>query len=112
MMSTTRHRHHSPEEILAKLDRAAQLAQAGKLQTEIAEELGVSVMTLHRWRKPRRQRTAQTGTQIERGYAARERAIAELQLENSRLRRLVVDLLLEKARLEEEVGQKITQRET
>ena len=108
MMSATRHRHHSQQEISAKLDHAAQLAEGGKLQAEIARELGISVMTLHRWRKPMHQRTEQTRTPIQPGYEARERArLAELQLENSRLRRLATDFLLEKVRLEEEVGRRI-----
>jgi hypothetical protein len=62
-------------------------------------------MTLHRWRK------AELGPQptsvappeareSDRTRGADDR-IAELQLENSRLRRLVTDLLLEKVKLEE-----------
>jgi putative transposase len=65
-----------------KLARANDLATQGKLQSEIARTLGVSVMTLHRWHKA-------------------DDRIAELRLENSRLRRLVTDLLLEKIKLEE-----------
>src|SRR5262245_63078540 len=67
--------------------------------------LGVSVMTLHRWRK------AQPGPQ--RGFVAINGAgqpdrtpgggdrIAELQLENSRLRQLVTDILLETFKFKE-----------
>jgi len=67
--------------------------------------LRVSVMTLHRWRKalaepqPASAATHQgrqphlTDNDVER--------IAELQVENSRLRRLVTDLLLEKMTLDE-----------
>jgi hypothetical protein len=36
---------------LAKLAQANELATQGKLQSEIARTLGVSVMTLHRWHK-------------------------------------------------------------
>ena len=63
--------------------------------------LGVSVMTLHRWRKaqPGPQPAREAG-QPDRTRGGRDR-IAELQLENSRLRRLVTDLLLEKIKLEE-----------
>src|SRR6266481_2659643 len=90
-------KRHSKVEIATKLAHANNLATQGKLQSEIARALGVSVMTLHRWRK------APPGPQPDgpdrtRGGAGR---IAELQLENSRLRRLVTDLLLEKIRLEE-----------
>jgi len=42
---------HSRVEIATKLARANDLATQGKLQSEIARTLGVSVMTLHRWRK-------------------------------------------------------------
>src|SRR5262245_66100134 len=44
-------KRHSRVEIASKLAQANDLAAQGKLQTEIARTLGVSVMTLHRWRK-------------------------------------------------------------
>jgi putative transposase len=82
-------KRHSRVEIASKLTQAIDLATQGKLQSEIARTLGVSVMTLHRWRKaPPGPRPALV-------------RIAELQLENSRLRRLVTDLLLEKIKLEQ-----------
>jgi hypothetical protein len=59
------------------------------------------MMTLHRWRKASHepQPAYETGEPGQtRGGGDR---IAELQLENSRLRRLVTDLLLEKIKLEE-----------
>jgi putative transposase len=84
-------KRHSRVEIATKLAQANELATQGKLQSEIARTLGVSVMTLHRWHK------APPGPRT-RGADDR---IAELQLENSRLRRLVTDLLLEKVKLEE-----------
>ena len=61
--------------------------------------------TLYRWRKaPPRPQLSFVATH-EAGQPGRTRGggdrIAELQLENSRLRRLVTDLLLEKIRLEE-----------
>jgi len=94
-------RRHSRAEIATKLAQANELATRGKLQSEIARTLGVSVMTLHRWRKaqPGAQPAHETGEPGQtRGGGDR---IAELQLENSRLRRLVTDLLLEKIKLEE-----------
>ncbi len=42
---------HTHQEILSKLDRADELARAGKSQADICKALGVSIMTLHRWRK-------------------------------------------------------------
>ena len=98
-----RQKRHSKVEIATKLAQADDLARQGKPQSEIARTLGVSVMTLHRWRKappgshPVRQAGQVAGM---RGWGDR---IAELQLENSRLRRLVTDLLLEKVKLEEAV---------
>jgi transposase-like protein len=44
-------KRHSRVEIATKLAQANDLASQGKLQSEIARTLGVSVTTLHRWRK-------------------------------------------------------------
>ena len=95
---------HSKEEIAAKLAQARELAAKGELQSDIARTLGVSVMTLHRWRNaPPPPRVQATDVALEEeglAYDASDR-IDELQIENSRLRRLVTDLLLEKMKLEE-----------
>src|SRR5215813_13782881 len=98
-------RKHAKAEIVAKLAQADELATQGKLQSEIAHMLGVSVMTLHRWRKlPSAAQAISTGLNgSSRTDQAPEARIAELQLENSRLRGLVTDLLLEKMKLEEEI---------
>jgi putative transposase len=97
-------KRHSRLEIATKLAQANDLATQGKLQSEIARTLGVSVPTLHRWRKAPEPRPALVATH-EAGNPDRLRRggdrIAELELENSRLRRLVTDLLLEKIKLEE-----------
>jgi putative transposase len=100
-------KRHSKKEINALLLRADELAAQGKLQKDIARALGVSVMTLHRWRKSRggtraggsgAQANAETARLLE---ADTEALIEELERENARLRELVTDLLLEKTRLEE-----------
>jgi transposase-like protein len=94
-------KRHSRAEIASKLAQANDLATQGKLQSEIARTLGVSVLTLHRWRKaPPRPQPAHEAGQPDRTRSGGDR-VAELQLENSRLRRLVTDLLLEKIKLEE-----------
>ena len=112
-------KRHSQEEVADKLQQASLLATQGKSQPEIAKALGVSVMTYHRWRKdqtpavrvpgsqPHSAATEEQGvlthsaaTEEQAGRTQRSR-IAELQLENARLRRLVADLSLEKVRLEE-----------
>jgi transposase-like protein len=92
----TKKRKHSKAEIAANLAEAEDLATQGKLQSEIARALGVSVMTLHRWHKLPSQSNG--SSQIDQTPQTR---LAELQLENSRLRRLVTDLLLENIKLEE-----------
>ena len=99
---------HSKPEVAAKLAQAEVMAAQGMLQSEIARTLGVSVMTLHRWRKLPVEASPATspGDPAARSEDEldREMRIADLQLENSRLRRLVTDLLLEKMRLEETAG--------
>jgi putative transposase len=102
-------KRHSPAEISAKLEQAQALAAAGKLQSEIATALGVSIMTLHRWRKLDPPDAFGSSAAIEVGYGTRGgrgRAdiVAELQIENRQLRQIVMDLLLEKIKLEEAAG--------
>jgi putative transposase len=98
-------KRHSRLQIATKLAQANELALQGKLQSEIVRTLGVSVMTLHRWRKALLGVQAAGVAARDTGQSVRSRSqrdrIAELQLENSRLRRLVSDLLLEKIKLEE-----------
>ena len=102
-------KRHSRAEISTKLEQAGLLAAAGKAQGEIAKALGVSVMTLHRWRKldhlaapaPSMAFDPAQGAERKRGRAD---IVAELQMENRQLRKLVTDLLLEKIRLEEAAG--------
>ena len=103
--SVAKRKRHTRLEIATKLAQANELATQGKLQSEIARTLGVSVMTLHRWHKapPRPQPVSVVTPEAKEPHRTRgggDRA-AELQLENSRLRRLVTDLLLEKIKLEE-----------
>jgi hypothetical protein len=86
---------HTRAEIAAMLAQASDMAAHGKLQNEIADTLGISVMTLHRWRKA-------TLPLHLASHTEREEEVDQLQLENSRLRRLVTDLLLEKMKLGED----------
>jgi transposase len=93
---------HSRVEIASKLAQANDLATQGKLQSAIARTLGVSVMTLHRWRKASQgPQPAHAVVQFNGPPRGQGDRMAELQLENSRLRRMVTDLLLEKVKLEE-----------
>jgi putative transposase len=104
---------HTPEQIAAKLGEAETLAAAGKTQSEICKALGISVMTFHRWRHAQVQRL--TAAAHNRGAELQPSAdtpsdpaslarIAELQLENARLRKLVTDLLLKKIKLQEDIS--------
>ena len=103
----TRHRHTGPE-IVVKLATADEMAARGVLHRDIARSLGISVMTYHRWRKAR-EGSASLALQLVADGQRREipndrettGQIRGLKLENSRLRRLVADLLLEKIALEE-----------
>ena len=95
---------HTEAEIAAKLEKADELTGQGKLNRDIAKALGVSVMTYHRWRKTRE--TSQLAGPFQPGGAKTDGSeqtgrVRELQHENSQLRRLVTDLLLEKMNLEE-----------
>jgi putative transposase len=101
-------KRHSKSEISALLLRADQLAAQGKLQKDIAGALGVSLMTLHRWRKASAGK--RSSAPLERSPAEEIQQppeldttalLEELERENARLRKLVTDLLLEKAELEE-----------
>lgn len=47
--STSRKRHH-PEEVVAKLRQADEALAKGVPIAEVARSLGVSAVTLHRWR--------------------------------------------------------------
>jgi putative transposase len=89
----------------------------GRLHSDIAKSLGISVMTYHRWRKARGAPASLKPAIIAEhadGLPEREQMarIRELQLENSRLRRLVTDLLLEKVKLEEGVRAGVPDRRT
>lgn len=102
---------HSHEEILLKLARADELARAGNSQVDVCKALGVSVMTLHRWRKlplpkpeadiPQNRADSRTAFTNSPAMDEMRYVLEELKLENQRLRKIVTDLLLEKMRLEE-----------
>jgi putative transposase len=110
MRMVTKHRH-TESEIATKLAIAEEMAAQGRIHGDIAKSLGISLMTYHRWRKarvksvhavPQRSRDRQrTDNPIEREQMSQ---IRELRLENSRLRNLVTDLLLEKVKLEESLN--------
>lgn len=103
-------KRHASEEITAKLAHANELAARGKTQREISKALGVSIMTYHRWKK---MLSSADGSDEGKGRSVAEvqtlsdasstEIIKRLELENSQLRRLVTDMLLDKLKLEEEL---------
>lgn len=95
-------KRHTNVEIATKLRQADEMAAKGMTQQEIARLLGVSIMTYHRWKKhPVNQSPS---SQPDPQEARQSDDLAELEVENERLRRLVTDLLLEKMALQEQLG--------
>ncbi|ABD06344.1 conserved hypothetical protein [Rhodopseudomonas palustris HaA2] len=99
-------KRHGTIQIASKLRLARELAARGKTQAEICKELGISVMTFHRWRKMVPEPSAATPeTPTAPVLDASERSSTktedELLDENRRLKRIITDLLLDKMKLEE-----------
>jgi putative transposase len=99
-------KRHSPNEIRAKLRQADELSQQGLSQPDICKALGISVMTLHRWRKDPDVQRAEPPPAADPGAMGAAGEADALVLENRRLRKIVADLLLEKATLEEALTQR------
>ena len=77
-------RRHTPEQIVRKLREADRLLAEGKDLEEVARHLEVSEPTYHRWR-------AQYGAM----KADDVRRLKELEVENTKLKRIVADKELE-----------------
>jgi putative transposase len=100
-------KHHNGQEIANILRRADEYVARGQKQSQFCKTLGISVMTYHRWRK----QAARTGAPVSASASneaavsvpagVSHRSVDEIRLENRRLRQIITDLLLEKARLEE-----------
>ena len=87
---SSRRRRHTPEQIIRKLREAERLLGEGRGIPEVAKALEVSEQTFHRWR-------AQYG-----GMKADDaKRLKELERENSRLKRIVADQVLENHALKE-----------
>jgi putative transposase len=81
---------HSAEHIVNKLREADAMIAAGRSIAQVVQQLGVGEQTFHRWRN-------QYG-----GMKADEaRRLKELEVENTRLKRLVADQALDMAILKE-----------
>ena len=83
-------RRHTPEQVVRKLREADRLLGEGMELPEVTKQLEVSEATYHRWR-------AQYG-----GMKADDvKRLKELEVENSRLKRIVADQSLEVQALKE-----------
>jgi len=83
-------KHHKPEEIVAKLRQVDVLVSQGQNIADAIHRIGVSEVTYYRWRQ-------------EFGGLKTEQVkrLKELETENSRLRKAVSDLTLDKLILQE-----------
>ena len=83
-------KHHKPEEIVAKLRQVDVLVSQGQNIADAIRQIGVSEVTYYRWRQ-------------EFGGLKTEQVkrLKELETENSRLRKAVSDLTLDKLILQE-----------
>lgn len=85
-----RQKKHTPEQIIAKLRKAEQMQAQGKTIAEVTKAIGVTDQTFFRWR-------LKYG-----GMGEHEaRRLKELESENSRLKKIVADQLLDLDMLKE-----------
>ena len=83
-------KRYSPEEIVARLRQVDVLVGQGKPVGEAVKTIGVTETTYHRWRRE------YGGLKLDQ-----VKRLKELETENSRLRRAVSDLTLDKMILHE-----------
>jgi putative transposase len=83
-------KRHKAEEIVAKLRQVEVLTAQGKPVAEAIRSIGVTEVTYYRWRS---EYGGLKGDQVKR--------LKELEAENTRLRRAISDLTLEKLILKE-----------
>jgi transposase len=83
-------KRYKPEEIVAKLRQVDVLVSQGMSMTDAIRQIGVSEVPFYRWRQE------YGGLKIEQ-----VKWLKELELENSRLRKAVSDLTLDKLILTE-----------
>jgi transposase-like protein len=83
-------KRYSVEQIIGKLREAEVLLSQGRTVKEVSRELGVTEQTYYRWRKE------YGGLKL-----SQARRLKELERENSRLKKAVADLTLDKVILKE-----------
>ena|ERR1700761_9284876 len=95
-------KRHSIAEKKIAWNQARAMTARGNTQSDICKALGISVMTFHRWRKE----LGDPSQDVQHSASPDEVSgqIALLREENERLRRIVTDLMLEKAKIEETIS--------
>jgi putative transposase len=83
-------KNYTPEQIIKQLRAAEILLGKGETVAQVCKKAGISEQTYYRWRRE------YGGMQV-----AQAKRLRDLEKENSRLKRLVADLNLDKAILEE-----------
>ena len=83
-------KHHKPEQIIGKLREAEVLLAQGATIAQVAKKLEITEHTYYRWR------TEYGGMRVDQA-----KRLKELEVENTRLKKLVADLSLDKAILKE-----------
>jgi putative transposase len=83
-------KRYSVEQIIGKLREAEVMLSQGRTVKEVSRELGVTEQTYYRWRKE------YGGLKV-----SQARRLKELERENSRLKKAVADLTLDKVILKE-----------
>ncbi len=83
-------KRHTAEQIIGKLREAEVLLAQGQTVPEVSRSLGIAEQTYYRWRKE------YGGLRVNQA-----KRLKELERENTRLRRAVSDLTLEKLILKE-----------
>jgi transposase-like protein len=83
-------KRHTPEQVVRKLREADRMLSEGKTIAEVCQALEVAEATFHRWRNQYGGMKADDAKQLK-----------ELQVENSRLKKLVAEQALDKQILEE-----------
>lgn len=83
-------KRHTPEQVIRKLREAESELSSGKTIGEVCQKLEVSENTFHRWRNQ------YGGMKVDEA-----KRLKELEIENTRLKKLVAELSLDKKILEE-----------
>lgn len=88
----SKQKRHTPEQIVNRLREVDALLNAGQSVAQVIQHLGVSEATYHRWRN-----------QYGGMKAVEARRLKELDIENTRLKKLLADAELDKSILKEAI---------